>query len=147
MGSASGPELPMQVVQPSPTRWKPRVSRSCIKPALVRYSVTTFDPGAMLVLTQGLRLRPRWTALRASSPAPIMTDGLDVLVQLVMAATTTEPSLNWKRVPSYSHSAVAATSGAAATAVAGDWPPSPAHRAPSFSPTARRALGSRLEST
>src|SRR5574341_2159683 len=101
----------------------------------------------MLVLTQGFRLSPRWSAFRARSPAPIMTEGLEVLVQLVIAAMTTDPSLSWKRLPSYSHSAAAATSVAEATAVAGDCPPSLPQRAPSFSPTARRALGTRLGRT
>ncbi len=101
----------------------------------------------MLVLTQGRRLSPRRTALRANSPAPIITDGLEVLVQLVMAAITTDPSERTKRLPSYSTSAAAVTSDAAATAVAGDWPPSPDQRAPSRSPTARRAWGTRFGST
>src|SRR5205823_5350591 len=56
-----------------------------------RYSVTTLEPGARLVLTNGLLRRPRSTAFLANSPAAIMTDGLDVFVQLVMAAITTEP--------------------------------------------------------
>ena len=54
--------------------------------------MTTFDPGASDVLTHGLRRRPRSTALRASRPAPSITDGLEVFVQLVMAAITTAPS-------------------------------------------------------
>src|SRR6185503_6209027 len=49
------------------------------------------DPGARLVFTHGFTLSPRFTALRASKPAPIMTLGFDVLVQLVIAATTTDP--------------------------------------------------------
>ena len=53
--------------------------------------MTTFEPGASVVLTQGLRSRPASTAFLASSAAPIMTDGLEVLVQEVMAAMTTEP--------------------------------------------------------
>ena len=56
-----------------------------------RYSVTTSEPGARLVFTHGLDMSPRCTALRASRPAPIITLGFEVLVQLVMAATTTEP--------------------------------------------------------
>jgi hypothetical protein len=54
--------------------------------------VTTFDPGAKLVLTQGRVRNPRSTAFFANSPAPIMTAGLEVFVQLVMAAITTAPS-------------------------------------------------------
>src|SRR5262245_54695049 len=49
------------------------------------------EPGARLVLTHGLVFNPRFTAFRASSPAPIITLGFDVFVQLVMAATTTDP--------------------------------------------------------
>ena len=49
------------------------------------------EPGARLVLTQGLVLRPRLTAFLARRPAPIITLGFDVLVQLVIAATTTDP--------------------------------------------------------
>ena len=53
--------------------------------------MTAREPGARLVLTVGPTERPRATALRASSPAPTMTLGLEVLVQLVMAAMATEP--------------------------------------------------------
>src|SRR5687768_10893376 len=53
--------------------------------------MTTLEPGARVVLTHGLRARPRSTALRASSAAPIITCGLDVLVQEVIAAITTAP--------------------------------------------------------
>ena len=81
----------MQVVHPYPTRLKPSSSRGCVSPARSRYSVTTFDPGASEVLTHGLERRPRSTALRARIPAPSMTEGLEVLVQLVMAAITTWP--------------------------------------------------------
>ena len=49
------------------------------------------DPGASEVLTHGLTFSPFWTALRARIPAPSMTDGLEVLVQLVIAAMTTWP--------------------------------------------------------
>src|SRR5205085_5756649 len=91
------------------------------------------------VLTQGFRLSPFFTAFRASSPAPIITEGLEVLVQLVIAAMTTEPSASSNRLPSYSTSARIATSWATATAEAGVWPPSPLHRVLSFSGTGRRA--------
>src|SRR5215469_9904610 len=57
--------------------------------------MTTFDPGARDVLTQGLVVIPRSTAFRARSPAATITEGLDVLVQLVMAAITACP---WSRV-------------------------------------------------
>src|SRR5215217_3733146 len=111
--SGSGPLLPIHVVHPYPTRLNPRRSRYVSRPALRRYSVTTFEPGARLVLTHGFRVRPRSTAFLASSPAPIITLGFEVLVQLVIAATTTEPC-----------SRVVATVSATATAVAP--PPAPA---------------------
>src|ERR1700742_5384621 len=94
ISSGSGPELPMQVVQPNPTRLKPTLSRSACRPELARYSATTWLPGASDVFTQGLALRPFFAALRASRPAPISTLGLDVLVQEVIAAITTSP---WPR--------------------------------------------------
>src|SRR5579875_1571497 len=83
IASGSGPELPMQVVQPKPTRLKPTLSRSSCRPEAARYSATTWLPGASEVFTQGLRVSPRSTALRASRPAPISTLGFDVLVQEV----------------------------------------------------------------
>src|SRR3954463_12068831 len=62
--------------------------------------MTTRDPGASDVLTHGLVVRPLSTALRASSPAASITDGFDVFVQLVMAATTTWPWSRSNWVPS-----------------------------------------------
>src|SRR3569833_4047269 len=56
--------------------------------------MTTLEPGASEVFTHGLRDRPRSTAFLASSAAPIITDGLEVLVQEVIAAITTAP---WSR--------------------------------------------------
>src|ERR1051326_7593070 len=56
--------------------------------------MTTFEPGARVVFTHGLRDRPRSTAFLASSAAPIITDGLDVLVHDVIAAIATAP---WSR--------------------------------------------------
>ncbi len=53
--------------------------------------MTTVEPGASEVLTQGLTSRPRSTAFLASSPAPIITEGFEVFVQLVIAAMTTRP--------------------------------------------------------
>src|SRR3989304_7718621 len=94
ISAGSGPELPIQVVQPKPTRLKPSVSRSFCRPDFSRYSATTCEPGASEVLTHGLTLSPFCTALRASSPAPIITVGLEGLVQEVMAAMTTSP---WPR--------------------------------------------------
>jgi hypothetical protein len=42
-------------------------------------------------LTVGETRSPRSTARLASNPAATITEGFDVLVQLVMAAITTEP--------------------------------------------------------
>ena len=53
--------------------------------------MTTFEPGARVVFTHGLRFRPFSTAFFASSAAPIITNGLEVLVQEVIAAITTWP--------------------------------------------------------
>src|SRR5580693_9094078 len=94
ISGASGPELPMQVVQPNATRLKPSLSRSACNPDLFRYSATTCEPGASEVFTHGLTVSPLAAALRASRPAPIMTLGFDVLVQDVIAAITTSP---WPR--------------------------------------------------
>jgi len=90
----------MQVVQPKPTRLKPSASSGSCRPDFSRYSPTTCDPGASEVFTHGLERRPLATALRASSPAPIITEGFDVLVQLVIAAITTSPCPMSKLVPS-----------------------------------------------
>src|SRR5207237_2880976 len=46
IGWGSGPALPMQVVQPYAATLKPSFSRYGSSPVLVRYSVTTRDPGA-----------------------------------------------------------------------------------------------------
>ena len=53
--------------------------------------MTTRLPGARLVLTHGGTSSPRSTAFLAKRPAPSITEGLEVLVQLVMAAMTTAP--------------------------------------------------------
>src|SRR3954462_9193174 len=53
--------------------------------------MTTLEPGASVVLTHGLRSRPASTAFLASSAAPTITDGFDVFVHDVIAATTTAP--------------------------------------------------------
>src|SRR6188472_1968373 len=53
--------------------------------------MTTLEPGASVVLTHGLRDSPLSTAFFASSAAPIITDGFEVLVHDVMAAITTCP--------------------------------------------------------
>ena len=58
----------------------------------------------MEVLPQGFTSRPRSTAFWATSPAPTMTEGFEVLVQLVMAAMTMDPSPISTGTPSYSSS-------------------------------------------
>src|SRR6185503_19640667 len=100
IAGGNGPELPIQVVQPKPTRLKPIWSSSFCRPDFSRYSATTWLPGASEVLTQGCCLRPSRLALRASRPAPIKTLGFDVLVQEVIAAITTSPWPMSKSSPS-----------------------------------------------
>src|SRR5215468_11181102 len=94
ISGGSGPEFPMQVVQPYPIRLNPSLSRSFCSPDLARYSPTTWEPGASDVLTHGLTARPLASALRASKPAPTITVGFEVLVHDVIAAITTSP---WPR--------------------------------------------------
>src|SRR3954451_220792 len=91
ISSGNGPELPMQVVQPKPTRLKPILSSSFCSPEFARYSATTWLPGASDVFTHGLAFSPLAAALRASRPAPIKTLGFEVLVHEVIAAITTSP--------------------------------------------------------
>src|ERR1700730_4176237 len=62
--------------------------------------MTTLDPGASVVFTQGFVDSPRSTALRASRAAPIITCGLDVLVHEVMDAMTTAPWSSSNETPS-----------------------------------------------
>src|SRR5258707_15688274 len=62
--------------------------------------MTTLEPGARVVLTHGLRDSPRSTAFFARSAAPIITYGLDVFVQEVIAAITTWPWSSVVSVPS-----------------------------------------------
>ena len=95
-----GPEFPIQVVQPYPTTLNPSASRSFVKSAASKYSVTTLEPGAKLGLTHGAIDRPAARAFRANSPAAIMTLGLLVLVQLVIAAITRSPCLSSTPRPS-----------------------------------------------
>src|ERR1700730_1230221 len=54
--------------------------------------MTTREPGASEVLTQGLVVSPSSTARLARSPEATITAGFEVLVQLVIAAMTTSPS-------------------------------------------------------
>ncbi len=56
--------------------------------------MTTWLPGASEVLTHGLTVRPLACAFLATSPAATSTLGFEVLVQLVIAAITTAPSLS-----------------------------------------------------
>ncbi len=53
--------------------------------------MTTFEPGAIDVFTHGLTARPLSTAFLASSAAPSITDGFEVLVHEVIEAMTTAP--------------------------------------------------------
>src|SRR5919202_4092937 len=62
--------------------------------------MTTLDPGASVVFTHGFVARPRSTAFLASSAAPIITCGFDVLVHEVIAAMTTWPWSTSVSVPS-----------------------------------------------
>ena len=81
----------MQVVQPKPTRLKPIWSSSFCRPDFSRYSATTWLPGASEVLTHGFCFRPGGWRCGRAGPAPISTEGFEVLVQDVMAAITTSP--------------------------------------------------------
>src|ERR1700753_874666 len=74
-------------------------SRSSCRPDLVRYSVTTCEPGASEVFTHGFGISPLAWALRATRPAATRTDGLEVLVQEVIAAITTSPWVSAKFLP------------------------------------------------
>ena len=62
--------------------------------------MTTFEPGASEVFTQGLTSRPFSTAAFASRPAASITYGFDVFVHDVMAAMTTWPWSRSKDAPS-----------------------------------------------
>ena len=84
--------MPLQVVQAKATMPKPSFSSSAVRPASSRYSATVFDPGASDDFTHGLRVSPARLALRASRPAAMTLRGLEVLVQLVIAAMITAPS-------------------------------------------------------
>src|SRR5258705_7978952 len=62
--------------------------------------MTTLDPGASVVFTQGLAVSPRSTAFCASSAAPIITCGLEVFVHDVIDAMTTAPWSSSNDTPS-----------------------------------------------
>src|ERR671929_397146 len=98
--SGKGPELPMHVVHPYPTRLNLSFSRYGKRPEVCGYSVTTLEPGARLVFTCGSTESPFSTAFFAKRPAPIITDGFEVFVQLVMAAITAEPRFGYISSPS-----------------------------------------------
>ena len=69
---ASAPEPLPQLMQPKPTRWKPRAFSAWSRPALASMAGTTREPGEKEVFTQGLARSPFATALRASKPAAII---------------------------------------------------------------------------
>src|SRR5712691_3781669 len=79
--------------------------------------MTAREPGARLVLTVGLTESPRSTACLASRPAATITEGLEVLVQLVIAAMATEPLVIGVWVPLIVKDHVTMTVMATATAV------------------------------
>src|SRR3954470_18487474 len=139
IAGGSGPLLPMQVVQPYPTVWNPSASRAGVSPARARYSVTALEPGARLVLTQGLLFRPRSTARLATSPAATMTEGFDVLVQLVMAAITTAPSWSGKDSPPIWIMGIVASAWSTAPS-----PPSPSQRSSGRAAVAGAGLAMRM---
>src|SRR5260370_1852844 len=88
--------------------------------------MTTLEPGASVVFTHGLRTSPASTAFLATSAAPTMTEGLEVFVQEVMAAITTEPWSTEVFVPSSSVTITAADGRpAAAAASSGSTPARP----------------------
>ncbi len=58
-------------------------------------------PGAREVLTQGLEVKPSSTDFWANKPAAIITEGLDVFVQDVIAAIATSPLIIFSLSPLY----------------------------------------------
>lgn len=101
----------MHVIHPYPAVVNPISSKYLVNPDLFKYSVTTLEPGDKVVLMYDLILIPLSTAFLATKPAPIMASGLEVLVQEVMAARTTEPclracsyplNLNFRSIPTLS---------------------------------------------
>lgn len=80
-------------MQPYPAVVKPILSKYSVSPDLLRYSVTTPEPGDKLVLMWGEIVIPFSTAFLASKPAATKASGLEVLVHEVMAARTIEPCL------------------------------------------------------
>src|SRR5215813_15076452 len=93
--------------------------------------MTTLEPGARVVFTQGLRARPASTAFLASRAALTMTEGFDVFVQDVMAAMTTDPWSTDVRVPSSRVTSTGADARAPLAPAAGPragWESSPSSR-------------------
>src|SRR5437016_8389092 len=95
------------------------------------YSWTALAPAARFVFSHGWDWRPFSTAFLASSPAAIITEGFEVLVQLVIAAMTTEPCRSSQSTPSSFRStwvrrggAVTAVTAATAAPPPNGWPPS-----------------------
>src|SRR4029453_15978670 len=96
--------------------------------------MTTLDPGASVVFTQGLLVSPRSTAFLASRAAPIITCGLEVFVQEGIAAITTWPWSTKVSVPSSMTTRVGLDARSPTGAWAGGWglaaPPVPGCSAP-----------------
>src|SRR6201996_1554401 len=95
--------------------------------------MTTREPGASEVLTHGGTVRPFSTAFLARMPAAIITEGLDVLVQLVMAAMTMEPLSRYLSTSTLKRSLMEVVGPASCTpfeasGVSEGWPPSPSQR-------------------
>ena len=61
--------------------------------------MTTFEPGARVVFTQGLLRNPFSTAFFARRAAPIITLGFEVFVQDVIDAITTAPFVTEVALP------------------------------------------------
>src|ERR1700677_2000946 len=93
ISAGKGPELPMQVVQPCPTNSNPSLSSAACNPDSARMPEAICEPGANDAFTRGLAISPCRNAFSANNPAATINRGLDVLVQLVMAAMTMSPFL------------------------------------------------------
>ena len=78
-------------MQPYPAVVNPSSSRYLVRPDLLRYLVTTPEPGDNVVLMKLFILIPLSIAFLATKPAAIMTSGFEVFVQEVIAAKTTDP--------------------------------------------------------
>jgi hypothetical protein len=85
----SGPELPMQVVQPIADEVEAELVEVLLQAGLQIF-VTTWLPGASEVFTQGLRSGPA-RGLAGHQAGADQHDGFEVLVQEVIAAMATSP--------------------------------------------------------